>query len=164
MLKTLADTNHWFNIDLELRFSDARLGDLLRYWDGKRRGRLMPARQDIDPLELKAHLGRLTFIDIEYDPFRFRYRLIGTTTTETLGRDMTGRYFDEIYPPDVLTDALRAYRWTVENKKPLRLFGNAPYANKSMYEFEIVNLPLSEDGTRVNMVLGELIFSRSGSG
>ncbi len=119
----------------------------------------MPARQDIEPLDLKSHLGRLHFIDVEYDPFRLRYRLIGTTTTEKLNRDMTGRYFDEIYPPHILSDALAAYHWLTENRKPLRQFGNALYADKSIYEFELINLPLSDDGERVNMVLGELVFS-----
>lgn len=163
VLEALADANHWLNIDPDLRFTDARLVDLLRYWDDKRGGRLMPKRHDIEPLELKSHLGRLNFIDVEYDPFRLRYRLIGTAISETLGRDVTGRYFDEIYPPKILADALTAYAWTAEHKKPLRLFGNADYANKAMYDFEIVNLPLSEDGSRVNMVLGELVFTLKGA-
>jgi len=151
--------NHWLNLDPGLNFTDGRLVDLLRYWDGKRRDRRMPARSDIDPLELSSHLGRLVLVDVEYDPFRLRYRLIGTKVTETLDRDMTGRYFEEVYPADILADTVRSFEWMAENRKPLRLYGNAFYADKSMYDFEIVNLPLSEDGVRVNMVLGELIFS-----
>jgi len=154
--------NHWVNSDPELRFVDQRLDELLQYWLDKRGRRLMPTRQDIDPLDIIPHLTRLHFIDIEYDPFRLRYRMIGTSTTETLGRDMTGRYFDEIYPPQILADALTAYTWMVENKRPLRQFGNAIYADKSMYDFEILNLPLSNDGVQVNTVLGELIFALAG--
>ena len=159
----LDDAVHWLNLDPDLQFDDPRLADLLRYWDEKRGDRPMPARRDIDPIELRSHLGRLSLVDLEYDPFRLRYRLIGTNITETLGRDMTGRYFDEIYPPNILSDTLAAYGWMTENKKPLRGFGNALCAEKSMFEFEILNLPLSEDGTRVNMVLGEIIFSLRGA-
>ena len=163
MTKTPIDANHWHNIDSELQISDAQLVELLQYWDGKRRDRLMPSRRDIEPHELKSHLGRLSIIDIEYDPFRLCYRLIGTNITRTLGRDMTGRYFDEIYQPNILADALTAYDWTIKNMKPLRLFGKVRYADKSVYDFEVINLPLSEDGARVNMVLGELVYSLSGS-
>ncbi|MBC8239846.1 MAG: PAS domain-containing protein [Alphaproteobacteria bacterium] len=88
--------NHWVNMDTGLRFKDPRLEELHRYWLKKCGNRLMPVRRDIEPLELKSHMGRLHFIDVEHDPIRLRYRLIGTVTTETLGRDMTGRYFDEI--------------------------------------------------------------------
>jgi hypothetical protein len=62
-----------------------------------------------------------------------------------------------------LSDALAAYGWLAENKKPLRGFGNALFAEKSMFDFEIVYLPLSEYGTRVNMVLSEINFSLRGS-
>jgi hypothetical protein len=157
-----AASNHWVNSDPELRFVDPRFDELLQYWNNIRGNRLMPARQDIDPLELIPHLTRLHLIDIENDPFRLRYRMIGTSTTETLGRDMTGRYFDEVYPPHILVDALTAYTWMVGNKKPLRQFGNAIYADKEVYDFEILNLPLSSDGVRVNTVLGELIFFLAG--
>ncbi len=152
------DPNHWVNMVTGLEFADERLVDLLRYWQRKRGDRLMPQRSDIEPLELGSHLSRLHFIEVEYDPFRLRYRLIGTATTDILGRDMTGRYFDEIYPPHILADAMTAYIWVCENKMPLRLYGNAIYADKSMYNFEDVNLPLSNDGVRVNMILGELVF------
>ena len=154
--------NHWNNLDPALRLTDKRLVDILRYWQDKRGDRLMPSRRDIDVLELKAHIGRLHFIEVEYAPFRLRYRLIGTDTTEALDRDMTGRYFDEIYPPDILADAEQAFLWIAENRKPLRQFGQAVYANKSAYMFEIINLPLSEDGVTVNMVLGELVFTLGG--
>ncbi len=153
------DEERWVHLDPGLQFGDARLGELLRYWDSKRKGRSMPARSDIEPLELKSHLGRLHFIDIEYDPFRLRLRMMGVESTETLGRDMTGRYFDEYHPPKILEKVTTTYLWLAENKKPLRHFGNAVYADKSIYAFEVINLPLSDDGERVNMVLGEIIFS-----
>ena len=161
MTKTLANANHWLNIDPELQFIDPLPVDLLHYWEGKRRDRLMPMRRDIDPVKLKVHLGNLALIDVEYGPLRLRYRLIGTTITQTLGRDMTGRYLDEIYPPNILADAITAYMWTTENQKPLRFFGNVRYANKSMVEFEAVNLPLSEDGSRVNIWFRPNWFSGS---
>src|SRR5260370_17327555 len=57
------------------------LAAIYQYWDGKRRGRLMPSRADIDPIELKPYLPQLVLLDVEGEPPRFRYRLVGTEGT-----------------------------------------------------------------------------------
>ncbi len=147
-----------FNVDPDLRFEDPHLDELFQYWDDKRGDRAMPTRHDINPIELKTHLGRIHLIDIEYAPFRQRFRLIGTKTTEVLGRDMTGWYFDEIYPPGHQHRLNQSFAWIVQNKRPLRHYGNAAHANKPPYAIEVLNLPLSEDGELVNMILAELII------
>jgi hypothetical protein len=36
--------------------------DLYRYWDGRRNGRLMPARRDIDPVDFPALLRHVSLI------------------------------------------------------------------------------------------------------
>lgn len=156
---TLEYDKRWISLDPELQFNDGRLGELLDYWNGKRAGRAIPARRDIDPLELKSHLGRLHLIDVEYAPFRLRLRMMGVTSTETLGRDMTGRYFDKYHPPEILKNVLKTYEWLGERKRPLRHFGNAVYADKSLYAFEVVNLPLSDDDDQINMIFGEMVLS-----
>lgn len=151
--------NHWVNIDPDLKFDEPALGELLAYWQGKRRGRPMPARGDIDPLDLPGHMGHLCLIDVELAPRRLRYRLLGSVVTEALGRDMTGRYFDEIYADDALADANRALEWIIEQRAPLRSHGRVLYKDKSHYRYETLNLPLSEDGETVNMIFGELRLS-----
>ena len=156
--------NHWANIDPDLSFDEPELAELLTYWNENRGQRLMPSRADIDPLDLPAHLGNLCLVDVETDPLRLRYRLIGTTVTETMGRDVTGRNFDEIYDGEILRDSLAAYAWIVEHRAPLRMFGHALYSSKSHYLYEILNLPLSEDGEIVQMVFGEVRFSLARDG
>ena len=150
---------NWRKSDPDLNFTDPRLHNLLHYWRGKLAGRMMPARRDIDIFELKPHLGRLHLTDLEYNPFRIRYRLIGTTSPGIVGRDMTGRYFDEVYPPDILAGVGEHYRRIAENRRSMRGFGSAVFANKSAYTFETINLPLSKDGETVNMVFGEIIYA-----
>lgn len=71
------------------------LQQLYVYWDGKRRGRPYPARQDIDPLELGFILGSLILIEIEHHPLRFRYRLFGSEVARQQGFDMTGKYSED---------------------------------------------------------------------
>jgi hypothetical protein len=155
--------NHWVNIDPTLAFADPSLGDLLAYWHRKRGSRRMPARADIDPLELKRHLGSLCLIDVFHAPLRMRYRLIGTKIVETMGRDSTGKFYDELYSRPLLADIERSFEWIATNRAPLRSFGDAFYADRLFYAYEIVNLPLSDDGETVNMVLGKLVFRPRGA-
>src|SRR5262245_2454510 len=75
--------------------SDPRLSALYDYWEGKRAGRAMPTRADIDPLEMRAWLGNLLLIDVCGEG-RFTYRLYGTGFVQSFGRDMTGRSVDEL--------------------------------------------------------------------
>ena len=78
--------------------TDPRLAALYAYWDGKRRGRSIPARADLDPIEMRAWLGNLLLIDAMPDG-RFVYRLYGTRFVDSFGLDMTGRDVD-VLPED----------------------------------------------------------------
>jgi hypothetical protein len=151
----------WVKFDPVLNFEDDRLRKLLAYWESKRRGRRMPSRADIDPLDLREHMGNLVLIDVEHDPLRLRYRLIGTNITRAMNRDSTGKYYDEIYPEELLDSIYDSFRWILKHRRPARTYGQAFYPDKNFYRYEIVNLPLSDDDDVVNMVIGELLFSLS---
>jgi hypothetical protein len=72
---------------------------LFDYWSDKRRGRSMPAREDIDPLELSWALSRLSLFD--FDPaVGFRYRLAGGEVAEVFGRgNLKGLTFRDLLSP-----------------------------------------------------------------
>jgi PAS domain len=59
------------------------------YWLGKRQGRMMPCRSDIEPVEIPALLPYVMLIDVIADPLDFRYRLIGTAARNVMRRDYT---------------------------------------------------------------------------
>ena len=65
------------------------------YWmaKGGALGRI-PSRSDIEPLELVEILPNLAIV--EAIEGRWRYRLIGTRIVEFVGRDSTGKFFDEL--------------------------------------------------------------------
>ncbi len=153
----------WEGADPELQFENPRLAELLDYWKNKCQGRTMPSRTDIDPFDLKRHLGNIALIDVEHAgaDFRLRYRLVGSNITALMDRDVTNRYYDEIYDGNVMTNVNTNFRWIFNNLAPLRSYGQADPPGKSVYSYEILNLPLSENGKSVNMVLGEMVFSLS---
>jgi hypothetical protein len=76
------------------------LGSLLRYWNDQRENRIMPARPDIDPLEMGPKLlPHLLLCDLQDRGARLRYRLVGTNVVRRWGFDPTGRYLDEEMGP-----------------------------------------------------------------
>ena len=148
-------------IDPGLRFGSPLLGELLVYWQNLRHGRL-PSRADVDPLDMAPRLWPyLELVDILRQPdLRFRWRLIGTHVTEAVERDSTGRFFDELYAPEDLETLAMPFRWVVENRLPLRLFGTSAFVGKHWLRYEGVYLPLADDGESVVMVLGGVDYRR----
>ncbi len=130
-----------------------KLVEALAYWDSKRVAGTLPSRGTIDPLEMKSLLDRVMLVDVEEAPRRYRYRLVGTLVTMRTGRDVTGRYWDEIYTEEqygVLTASLDR---AVETRAPCRSTGTANYVGKTFVAVEALDLPLSSDGEAVDMIL-----------
>ena len=91
----------WRELD---RVASPLVRQLHDYWQSKRAGRDIPDRQDIDPLELKELLPNILISEPEFNPFRIRYRLVGTRVVRVSGIDFTGRYLDELLRPEVEED------------------------------------------------------------
>ncbi len=61
------------------------------YWEAKRSGRLMPSRNDIDPVEIARHLPSICIVEVLPEPPHLRYRLVGTRQVQIRGHDPTGQ-------------------------------------------------------------------------
>jgi hypothetical protein len=151
-----------FELDPGLSFESPLLAQLHRYWLNRRGERAMPGRSDIDPLdpELRAHLGYIVLTDV-VEPARFRFRLVGSTLTDIVGRDSTGKYLDEVYSPTDYEHMIVAFRWVVSNRVPLRITGNLRHAKRAWIDMKSIDLPLSSDGYKVNMILTRSVLSRT---
>lgn len=135
---------------------------LLEYWQAKRRtlGRL-PARADIDPLEMRFALGHLILADVEPgDPIRFRHRLIGTRIVEHAGYDATGLYVDDIPDQELARRLTESYRTVIATREPVHDRVNGMVGGRPL-NLEILRLPLSQDGTTIGMVLSGAFFLKA---
>jgi len=130
------------------------LATLLAYWHQKRGKRVMPARADIEPAELKALLPNIFMVDVEYAPFRLRYRLVGSALVDVLGQDIKGKYLDEM-PLLFRTFAAGAYEEVVRVRVPCykEVSGIAAYFRVA---YKRLLLPLSTDGQTINIILGAI--------
>ena len=105
-----SEPDDWLQVDASLGFERPELVAMLALWRDRCRDGRLPARADFEPRDFAGHLGWIVLADVEQQPLRFRYRLIGTQVTAMAGRDMSGRYLDEIYPPEILRIVTAGYR------------------------------------------------------
>lgn len=126
--------------------------ELHEYWQRRRAGRTMPSRADIDPADIRHLLPAVAIVDIEMEPFRVRYRLVGTRLVQDKGRDYTGLYLDELRfdNPDEL---LALYRRAAEEKAPAFRTGTWRRPDGNVLNFETAILPLSDDDAHVTQCL-----------
>jgi hypothetical protein len=130
---------------------------LFDYWNEKRGDRPMPKRSDIDPVDLRFAMGDMTLIDVERDPLRFRVRLEGTNAVSRSRVDMTGRYVDQLPMAEYRSQLIESYTRIAEERRP-------DWAKRSItldqrpYAYEVLWLPLSEDGGTVGMILVYVVY------
>jgi hypothetical protein len=128
------------------------LRQLYDYWQEKRAGRAFPARRDLDPLEFTFALGNVVLIDVTHDPLRFRFRLVGTRIVNYEGIDPTGRYLDDLPLLELRQMLDGAYRHVVAAREPVRNMRER-FLDGRMRRFEVLDLPLSSDGTTIDMIM-----------
>ncbi|HNB27032.1 MAG TPA: PAS domain-containing protein [Alphaproteobacteria bacterium] len=75
----------------------ARVQQLYTYWLRRySEAGDIPARTQFDPVDLRGLLPNLFIVDVERNPQRFRYRLVGTAVVEYNQLEFTGRYLGSI--------------------------------------------------------------------
>ena len=141
------------DITFETSISEA----LFAYWRTCAGAKSIPARGDIDPMIDLGHLVQHLFlVDVERDPLRFRFRLVGTEVAGHVGKDMTGKYLDELVEYDAQYARVKPdYETTVKLRtatvSPVRFLTKD---GKHHINYERLLLPLSDDGRIVNKILG----------
>jgi hypothetical protein len=119
----------------------------------------MPARADIDPVEMpKRLLPGISIVDVVADERRYVYRLVGTGDVEVRGNDPTGKSVLEGFFGPSAEDALSCYDKVVETRAAL--LDPTPFTAPSgkWVNEETLFMPLSDDGVTVNKIL---VFSYS---
>ena len=130
---------------------------LLAYWRAQAGAKSIPSRGDIDPFIDLAHIVQHLFlVDVEPQPLRFRFRLVGTEVADHVGKDMTGKYLDELVEYDAQYARVKPdYETTAKfRRETVSLVRFLTKDRKRSINYERLLLPLSENGRSVNMILG----------
>ena len=126
---------------------------LYDYWSSKFNGDRLPGRAQICPTDLVTLLPNISLVDIDYDPYRFRFRLAGTRLREIYDREVTG-----LDLADKSFGAKSDY-WQrtcvriCETSKPAQGVIRGPGAEKEHLVQFWLRLPMSTTGSRPDMLL-----------
>jgi hypothetical protein len=131
---------------------DPLLARLYAYWQAKRGGRPMPARADIDPLEMRFILGHVMLLDVLRAPQRFRVRLQGTEFLWWVGREMTGFTLDDAPKTELGAFAARCLASVAETAVPYHWIGRHEL-DGMLRRYEAIIMPLAGVGEIVDMLL-----------
>ena len=130
-----------------------RLRQVYTYWASKVVDGRLPSRASISPADIPRLLPYVFLIDVERNPRRFRFRLVGTQICIWAGRDATGLYTDEpAFGPhgEALT---RQYAEVAARGRALYVEQPAARPERKYLFYDKVVLPLSADGEHVDMLL-----------
>lgn len=91
-------------------------------------------------------------------PLRFRYRLAGTEIIRGYGLEITGRYLDQLdlngHEDEITAEYVRA----AKTGEPSCSIHDYVRKDGRHIRYERIVLPLSSDGTSVDMLLGGCVF------
>ena len=135
-------------------FDHATLGALYRYWERKRGSRAMPARHDIDPVEMDRRLlPHLMLCEVTARGEVVRFRLVGTSLAKRLGFDPTGQLLSDLPKAPYFEFVGSLVRRVYAEATPL--YGESAFywASKSRLDACHLLLPLSAGGAAPAIVL-----------
>jgi hypothetical protein len=116
----MSDVFRTFDPDSDIpRLRSSRCTFLLRHWNRVRGSRPFPMRDEIEPADLAPILPHIMLVGLERDPFRVRYRLVGTEIVRFAKFDFTGHYADSLqFQDDEAADWTIYYRAVAEAGRP----------------------------------------------
>ena len=105
----------------------------------------LPMRADIEPADIKSLLPFVIIVDLQADPFRVFYRLVGTAVVHASGMDFTGTYLDELaFDICATPDLIRAYRAVSESRWPGLGMAFAQITHQTALDVEYLICPLGD--------------------
>jgi PAS domain S-box-containing protein len=132
--------------------SHPELDALRAVWTERRGTRTLPLRMDFDLGTVKRWATNLSVATVAPNG-RFQFRLFGSELTRVYGRDLTGRFLDELAPKDLWSVIIMHYHEVVGTREPL--FAPISIANGRWYnEVSRLLLPLATERGTVGFVMG----------
>ncbi len=152
------DTFFVFDPDRELadvlaRVRSPRIAQVLGHWNSLRQDTRLPRQADVDPAAIKKALPHVMVTGISYQPFRVRYRLVGTEIVHWARRDFTHRYADELIFDSEGRDWTDYYRIVVDTRKPAYGLTFWVEDDRAPMWAEWIICPLSSDGEIIDRCL-----------
>lgn len=137
-------------IDPEVMLTQATTIKIYDYWRARRGTRIMPARSDIQPKDMRGllpHAGLIEAVGNDY-----RVRLAGTHAEEIMGQ-ITGKLFHEFLTPEIEARWRSVCDEARRTRGPLSVTGRLAFQGKNWLQTETFVGPLGEEGQEITMLL-----------
>ena len=125
---------------------------LLDYWRAKCGDRRFPRRADIDPIDFSFMLERIALTEVHLGERRFRLRVVGSWWSGLVGFESTGMWMDDWPHANQRQLTVDTYDSLIAARRPLVAVRRA-WVDDRKLDYEIMLLPLSEDGDRISMIM-----------
>ena len=139
-----------------------RLARLHDYWLGKCAGRPLPSRADIEPLEMKEWLGNLLLAEFFGGIENYRVRLDGSNLIGFGGKDRTGKGSEVLTSEEERKLIAIQYTPVLDTAQPAYYETQFQNSEGRFLREQKLLLPLSDNGTLVNMVLAGIYYRKQG--
>jgi hypothetical protein len=138
--------------------TDPRFRTFFDYWRSKAPPGLLPGRQHIDPVEMRAFLPYILLFDVvrlQDGRYRFRHRLVGTHVSLLLSAIRPLSFVDEIaYPEHYEKLHYPEMVRIIERHEAHYSQREVPVMVRNFTQFQRLKLPMATDGITVDMVIG----------
>jgi hypothetical protein len=130
---------------------------LLAYWQERCGEREFPRRADVDPIDFRFMLDRIALTEVHEDPadpavLRYRLRLVGSFWYRLAGLELTGKWMHEFPRANQRKLTEDFYAALIKGRQP-RFARRDAIVDDQLLHYEIMLLPLSEDGSRISMIM-----------
>jgi hypothetical protein len=125
---------------------------LYAWWYSKEASSV-PDRSAVDPADLKRMLPNILISEVHHEPFRIRYRLVGTKVVEVTGFDIVGRFLDELLPAEPNEPWMDHYRWIHSHRLPLLGSTTVPTSAGAPFTYEFGIFPLRKGSESIEQFI-----------
>jgi hypothetical protein len=141
-----------FAVRTTLDVTDECLRRLYDYWSTHRESGRLPARTDVDPIELRRHCHHLALFEVRHKPLRIDLRLKVAGIESWIDNDLGGE------PPSTgssspLQASPRACLACAAERGMPYLWVSEAHCAAASYATEALFLPFADDGVMVDAVL-----------
>ena len=96
-------------------------------------------------------LGHIALLDIETEPFRAKYMIVGEALKKLLGADPTDQYLDTVYPKLISDEIYGAFKRSMDGRR-------APFPARvsnlmKSFGYNRLILPMRLNGDRIRRIL-----------
>jgi hypothetical protein len=135
--------------------------EVYRYWRSKARDPDIPARADIDPIEMRKWIAAVLLAEAEFDAtgtaIDFFVRVAGSRVGERYGRDLTRRRLSEVSLDKQNANILANHQAPIDTRRATYSINRFQDDAGVLRSFETLLLPLRSHGPACDMVLGVVL-------